>query len=147
MKHFLKNILIIDRERYGQRVGGLLRESGSSRFRLASSVIISMDIVLVEEAAGYWVEKNRFGVDGYWFPKERLPEFLLDPSKNYERTRLDDYGIVERVPSFVEGECTCHIAPPCSFCTSMTEEEANIFASGGLDALRRYRNGLTESLT
>lgn len=79
----------------------------------------SLDILLIEETAGYWVEKNRYGKNDYWFSRERLPEFLLDPSKDYERLMPADYGIVERVPAFVEGECTCHIAPPCSFCTSI----------------------------
>lgn len=35
--------------------------------------------------------------------------------------------------------CSCHISPPCSFCTSLTEEEADVYAKGGLDALRKYR--------
>jgi hypothetical protein len=137
MKHYLNNILIIDHARF--------QRTHSYRY---DGITSSLAIVLVESQLSYWVEKNRYGRDGYSFEKHRLPEFLLDPSKNYERQRpADDYGIVERVPAFVEGECTCHIAPPCSFCTSMTEEEANIFASGGLDALRQYRRGLTESLT
>lgn len=37
-------------------------------------------------------------------------------------------------------ECTCRIAPPCAFCTSLTEEEANVYANGGLAALNRYRS-------
>ena len=139
MNHFLKNILIIDHNRYQRAQSQISHGIWSS--------IVMLDIILVESQLSYWVEKNRYGVNAYSFDKERLPEFLLDPSKCYESQRNNDYGIVDRVPAFVEGECTCHIAPPCSFCTSMTEEEANIFASGGLDALRQYRRGLTESLT
>ena len=34
--------------------------------------------------------------------------------------------------------CSCHTMPPCSFCTSLTEEEAGIFANYGLDALGEH---------
>lgn len=38
--------------------------------------------------------------------------------------------------------CTCWQGhPPCSFCTSMTEEEADLFAQGGSQAVRNHRNG------
>lgn len=37
-------------------------------------------------------------------------------------------------------ECSCHLNPPCSFCTSLNEEEANVFANGGAKALEKYRN-------
>lgn len=36
-------------------------------------------------------------------------------------------------------ECTCHICPPCSLCVEMTEEESEVYANGGLDALRKFR--------
>lgn len=38
-----------------------------------------------------------------------------------------------------DDECTCHIAPPCSFCVSLTEEEAEAFCSGGSQAVRKMR--------
>lgn len=31
--------------------------------------------------------------------------------------------------------CTCMLAPPCGFCTSLAEEEGDAFSSGGLSAL------------
>lgn len=34
-----------------------------------------------------------------------------------------------------DGGCACHIAPPCTFCVSLTEEEADYFAKGGMVAL------------
>lgn len=36
-------------------------------------------------------------------------------------------------------ECTCHIAAPCDFCLSLTEEEVDAFANGGLQAVRKLR--------
>lgn len=41
-------------------------------------------------------------------------------------------------------ECTCHLHPPCHFCQSLTEEEADIYANEGMRALRRFRNRVTE---
>jgi len=38
--------------------------------------------------------------------------------------------------------CTCHISPPCGFCTSLTEEEVDVFVERGAEAvlaLRRER--------
>jgi len=35
--------------------------------------------------------------------------------------------------------CSCHINPPCSFCTSLNEEEAEAFYSGGMKALEESR--------
>jgi len=134
MKHFLKNILIIDRERSGPRT--------DSRVRLPISMVAVVDIMLIEETTGYWVEKNRYGSNDYWFPKERLPEFLLDPSKDYsipQELRIAPYYSHDDD----RDECSCHINPPCSFCTSMNEEEANIMANSGLEALRRYRSEMS----
>ena len=28
-------------------------------------------------------------------------------------------------------ECTCHVCPPCAWCLSLTEEEADAFSRGG----------------
>lgn len=98
--------------------------------------------MLIEETTGYWVEKNRYGSNDYWFPKERLPEFLLDPSKDYsipQELRIAPYYSHDDD----RDECSCHINPPCSFCTSMNEEEANIMANSGLEALRRYRSEMS----
>lgn len=35
--------------------------------------------------------------------------------------------------------CTCFIVAPCSFCLSLTEEEANVLWAGGRKALEEYR--------
>jgi hypothetical protein len=35
--------------------------------------------------------------------------------------------------------CSCHTCAPCSFCTSLTEEEADIAWNGGSDAVWAYR--------
>ena len=34
--------------------------------------------------------------------------------------------------------CSCHTMPPCSFCTSLTEEEADILWNDGIDGLTKY---------
>ena len=36
-------------------------------------------------------------------------------------------------------ECTCHIAPPCSFCVSLTEEEVEIMAKSGVSGVLAFR--------
>lgn len=45
-----------------------------------------------------------------------------------------------RDPSNDERGCSCHLTPPCDFCLSLTEEEADAFWSGGMSALRILRN-------
>lgn len=40
----------------------------------------------------------------------------------------------------MEPECTCHVNPPCGFCTSLSVEEVEAFAAGGLEGLQKYRN-------
>lgn len=42
---------------------------------------------------------------------------------------------------FLEYGCTCFKCPPCSFCTSLSETEADIYAGYGLDALKKYVRG------
>lgn len=37
----------------------------------------------------------------------------------------------------LERGCTCHLSPPCTFCTEMTEEEFEAYESGGRDALEK----------
>jgi len=36
------------------------------------------------------------------------------------------------------GGCSCHTMPPCSFCTSLTEEESDIVWNGGMEKLHRH---------
>jgi hypothetical protein len=36
------------------------------------------------------------------------------------------------------GGCSCHTMPPCSFCTSLTEEESDARVMGGMEGLRTY---------
>lgn len=36
--------------------------------------------------------------------------------------------------------CSCHLNAPCSFCTSLTEEESEVFWSDGMIGLEKYRN-------
>lgn len=35
--------------------------------------------------------------------------------------------------------CTCHLSPPCSFCTSLDKEEMEAYINGGIDALEKLR--------
>lgn len=39
---------------------------------------------------------------------------------------------------YFEG-CTCHIMPPCPFCISLSEKEADVMWNGGREALEEYR--------
>jgi hypothetical protein len=39
----------------------------------------------------------------------------------------------------MEDECRCHISPPCDFCISLDEGEADAFAHGGYAELRAFR--------
>jgi hypothetical protein len=42
--------------------------------------------------------------------------------------------------------CTCHMGyPPCSFCTGMSEEEADAYCTGGKEALRPFVGRLTDA--
>jgi hypothetical protein len=34
------------------------------------------------------------------------------------------------------GECTCHLSPPCAWCTSLDEVETEVYAAGGRLYLR-----------
>lgn len=43
--------------------------------------------------------------------------------------------------------CSCHISAPCSFCESLTEEEAEVYYSGGLDALEKYQQNKKDKVT
>jgi hypothetical protein len=36
-------------------------------------------------------------------------------------------------------ECTCHVCPPCEFCLSLDEDEADALANGGVSAVRELR--------
>jgi len=38
-----------------------------------------------------------------------------------------------------ERGCSCHLSAPCSWCESLTEEEASAVWNGGMDALRALR--------
>lgn len=43
-----------------------------------------------------------------------------------------------------DDECTCHIFPPCSFCVSLTEEEAEAMANGGTVAVKKLSESKEE---
>jgi hypothetical protein len=48
-----------------------------------------------------------------------------------EESLLSDY--------LVDCGCTCHCGnPPCSFCTSLNEEELDIYINSGIPDLRAY---------
>lgn len=36
--------------------------------------------------------------------------------------------------------CSCHLHPPCAFCESLNEAEAEAFLNGGADAVWRLRD-------
>ena len=35
-------------------------------------------------------------------------------------------------------ECSCHLSPPCSFCESMNEQEADARWNGGVEGLEAF---------
>jgi hypothetical protein len=41
-------------------------------------------------------------------------------------------------------ECTCHVCPPCDFCLSLDEDEADAMANGGASAVRELRRKRVE---
>jgi hypothetical protein len=41
--------------------------------------------------------------------------------------------------------CSCHINPPCSFCTAMDEEEADAYWSDGIEGLETLWDQRDES--
>lgn len=43
-------------------------------------------------------------------------------------------------------ECTCHISPPCGFCTSLTEEEVDVFCNHGAQAVLNLRREREEQM-
>ncbi len=50
-----------------------------------------------------------------------------------EESSLDEY--------LIERGCICHCGhPPCSFCTSLNEEEADVYANHGRVGLREFFN-------
>lgn len=66
----------------------------------------------------------------------------MDPSRDYS-----DQPIFTTAPYltdtwYSDEECTCHLNAPCSFCTSLTEEEADLMANGGIEEVRRYRRNI-----
>lgn len=48
--------------------------------------------------------------------------------------------ITDLTPDMLEIGCCCSTLrhPPCTFCETMSEDEANAFCNGGLDQLRRF---------
>lgn len=67
MKDYIKNLMIVDRERYDQ-------------MRTDYRAMMVLDIILIEYSCHYHVEKNRYGPDRYDFPKYMLANFLEDPT-------------------------------------------------------------------
>lgn len=45
----------------------------------------------------------------------------------------------------LEGECHYHISPPCEWCLSLTEDEADAFTSGGREAVMELLDAKLES--
>lgn len=41
----------------------------------------------------------------------------------------------DRIEAILEGECNCHVSPPCNWCLLLNEDECDAFANGGRKAL------------
>lgn len=133
MNHCLKNILIIDKERF------YTDDDSSPYYR----TVLMLDVLLVESETEYLVVKNRYGRNEYRFKKHRLPEFLMDPFKDYSEQPVFSIAPPSFYDEHRDEECSCHLNAPCSFCTSLTEEEADLMANGGIEEVRRYRRNTT----
>lgn len=66
----------------------------------------------------------------------------LEPSKREVRAAKSPAYVppnpVREAPSAVRddgGACSCHLNPPCTFCTTLTEEEADAYDAAGHDGL------------
>lgn len=79
-----------------------------------------------EEALGAWqhqVKKYLPDRAANMFAQATIPVFTADDADDRE---LDS--------------CYCSTThPPCSFCTSLDEDEADVYGSGGSELLRQYR--------
>lgn len=45
---------------------------------------------------------------------------------------------IDRIHRLMDSGCSCHQSPPCTWCMSLTETEADIFWDGGRKALDDY---------
>ena len=45
----------------------------------------------------------------------------------------------------LEGECWCHISPPCEWCQSLTEDELEALVAGGRKALEELLDSKLEA--
>ena len=53
----------------------------------------------------------------------------------------------DRTMSLSDSGCTCHTgAAPCAFCTSLTENEVDAYASGGMKALKAYWDSVQKQI-
>ena len=43
-----------------------------------------------------------------------------------------------------EGNCSCHVSPPCHLCCSLNQVETSIFEQGGIKALHAHWNEVEE---
>jgi hypothetical protein len=43
-----------------------------------------------------------------------------------------------RIRKIINGECSCHLSPPCTWCTELSEEEADIYGADGRNALIQH---------
>lgn len=68
---FIKNILIMDSDRVPNTLA-------------ISSLIYYLDIFLIKQPNGeYLIQKNRYGSCGFCLPENKLPLFLMDPTRDY----------------------------------------------------------------
>lgn len=67
----------------------------------------------------------------------------MDPSRDYSEQPVFSIAPPSFYDEYRDEECTCHLNAPCSFCTSLTEEEADLMANGGIEEVRRYRRNIT----
>ena len=78
INRYVKNLIIVDKDRFG---GGI--EIGDPWSGISAGTVARMDIVLIESPDSYEVLKNRYGPDNYKFCKQALPQFLMNPTERY----------------------------------------------------------------
>ena len=55
--------------------------------------------------------------------------------KSLDKLRDENRNLAGRYGQYSSRSCSCHVSPPCSFCVSLSEDEAEAFANGGFDNL------------
>lgn len=85
----------------------------------------------IDEMCGLCARKRRAEIFRGMTPEQQAYDRYVDSNGAYHTDFLDG--------------CSCHISPPCSFCTSLTEEEVEALNTGGMKELNLLRRQFREA--